>query len=75
VVLHFFPRYDSGGTVEFGLAATISESFSFSDIVDGSAAEDFTISSSCDDDNGLVLQDVFGDIEEPVVTFTGYLEP
>jgi hypothetical protein len=35
--------------------------------------EDFTVDTSCDGDNGLVLQDEFGDIDgEPVLTFTGY---
>jgi hypothetical protein len=33
--------------------------------------KDFTINSSFDDDNGLVLQDAFGDIDgNPVLTFT-----
>jgi hypothetical protein len=63
----------TGAIVEFGPTSTIPDSLSCIVLIDGSTVEDLTIDSSCDGDDGLVLQDEFGDIDgQPVLTFTGY---
>jgi hypothetical protein len=68
-----FVDLSPGTIVEFGPANTIPSSLACSVIVGANIVEDFTIDSTCDGDNGLVLQDVFGDIDgKPVLTFTGY---
>jgi hypothetical protein len=60
-------------TVEFAPASSIPDSLSCKVLVDGSSVDEFTIDSSCDGDDGLVLQDEFGDLNgKPVMTFTGY---
>jgi hypothetical protein len=68
-----FFNLSPGGNVEFGPASTIPDALLCSVIVGGSTVDEFIIDSSCDGDDGLVLQDVFGEIDgEPVLTFTGY---
>ena len=69
-----FVRFNlSPGALDFGPANTIPVSLLCQVLVDGSSVEEFTIDSSCDGDDGLVLQDEFGEVDgEPVLTFTGY---
>ena len=60
-------------TVEFAPASSIPDSLSCKVLVDGSSVDEFTNDSSFDGDDGLVLQDEFGDLNgKPVMTFTGY---
>jgi hypothetical protein len=73
VVPHLFGSICPGAPVDFGPANTIPVFLSCQVLVDGSSVEEFTIDSSCDGDDGLVLQDEFGEVDgEPVLTFTGY---
>jgi hypothetical protein len=68
-----FFNFSPGASAEFGPASTIPDSLSCQVLVSGSAVEEFSIDSSCDGDDGLVLQDEFGDLDgKPVLTFTGY---